>query len=88
MKTVWMVFAMLTVSKLIIEVRLATKICKKQIYAWRIVRNPSCIDVSYKSTPMFSTNMRYCKGICDCHKMVVTVMKTHYEKQKAKSFNT
>ena len=45
---------------------------------------------------MFLTNRHQClqqtcaieKGISDCHKMVVTVMKTHYEKQKGKSFNT
>ena len=27
-------------------------------------------------------------GISDFHKMVVTVMKTHYKKQRAKPFNT
>ena len=51
--------------------------------------NPSCID-------LFLTNRQQCfqqtcaieTGISDFHKMVVTVMKTHYKKQKAKPFNT
>ena len=48
--------------------------------------NPSCID-------LFLTNRQQCfqqtcaieTGISDFHKMVVTVMKTHYKKQKAKT---
>ena len=34
---------------------------------------------------MFSTNMRFETGISDFHKMVVTVVKTHYKKQTAKT---
>ena len=48
--------------------------------------NPSCID-------LFLTNRQQCfqqthaieTGISDFHKMVVTVMKTHYKKQKPKT---
>ena len=48
--------------------------------------NPSCID-------LFVTNRQQCfqqicaieTGISDFHKMVVTVMKTHYKNQKAKA---
>ena len=48
--------------------------------------NPSCID-------LFLTNRQQCfqqtyavkTGISDFHKMVVTVMETHYKKQKAKT---
>ena len=37
---------------------------------------------------MFSTNTRYWNGISDFYKMVVTVTKTHYKKQKPKPFKT
>ena len=48
--------------------------------------NPSCID-------LFLTNRQQCfqqtcaieTGISDFRKMVVTVMKTHYKKQKSKT---
>ena len=48
--------------------------------------NPSCID-------LFLTNRQQCfqqacaieMGISDFNKMVVTVMKTHYKRQKAKT---
>ena len=48
--------------------------------------NPSCID-------LFLTNRRQCfrqthtveTGISDFHKMIVTVMKTYYKKQKPKT---
>ena len=51
--------------------------------------NPSCMG-------FFLTNRQQCfqktcaieTGISDFHKMVVTVMKTHYKKEKAKPFNT
>ena len=55
-------------------------------YCFKNPNNPPCID-------LFLTNRQQCfqqpctleTGISDFHKMVVTVMKTHYKKQKAKT---
>ena len=73
-----MVFAMLIASKLLIGVQLALKF----------------LTISRAYLDLFLPNRQQCfqqtcaieTGISDFHKMVVTVMNTHYKKQKP--FNT
>ena len=48
--------------------------------------NPSCIDLFLTNRQCFQQTHAIETGISDFHKMVVTVMKTHYKKQKP--FNT
>ena len=51
--------------------------------------NPSCIDLFLTNRQQyFQQTCAIETGISDFHKMVVTVMKTHYIKQKQKPFNT
>ena len=45
--------------------------------------NPSCIDLFVTNRQCFQRICAIETGITDSHKMVVTVMKTHYKKQKA-----
>ena len=48
--------------------------------------NPSCIDLFFINWQQcFQQTCAIKTGISDFHKMVVTVMKTHYKKQKAKT---
>ena len=48
--------------------------------------NPSCIDLFLSNRQQsFQQTCAIETGISDFHKMVVTVMKTHYKKQKAKT---
>ena len=50
--------------------------------------NPSCIDLFLTNRQQgFQQTHAIETGISDFHKMVVTVMKTHYKKQKAKSIH-
>ena len=47
--------------------------------------NPSCIDLFLTNRPnCFQNTSTIETGISDFHKMVVTVLKIHYKKQKAK----
>ena len=47
--------------------------------------NPSCIDIFLKKRPRsFQNTLTIEKGIWDFHKMVITVMKVFYKKQKPK----
>ena len=71
-----MVFAMLTVSKLLIRVRLVSK----------NPNNPSCIDLFLTNRQQCFRQIHAIEtGISDFHKMIVTFMKTHYKKQKQKT---
>ena len=47
--------------------------------------NPSCIDIFLKKRPPnFQNTLTIETGIWDFHKMVITVMKVFYKKQKPK----
>ena len=47
--------------------------------------NPSCIDLMLTNFPKgFQNSMAIETGLSDFHKMIVTVMKSHYKKQKPK----
>ena len=47
--------------------------------------NPSCIDLFITSNKYsFQNTTTVCAGASDCHKMVVTVLKTTFEKNKPK----
>ena len=47
--------------------------------------NPSCIDLILTNFPRhFQNSMAVETGLSDCHKMIVTVMKSQYEKLKPK----
>ena len=47
--------------------------------------NPSCIDLFLTNRQRIQQTHAIETGISDFHKMVVTVMKTHYKKQKPKT---
>ena len=47
--------------------------------------NPSCIDLILTNFPRhFQNSMAVETGLSDCHKMILTVMKSQYEKLKPK----
>ena len=47
--------------------------------------NPSCIDLFITNKPMsFQNTSTMSTGLSDCHKMVITVLKTTFEKAKPK----
>ena len=47
--------------------------------------NPSCIDFFITNKPMsFQNTSTMSTGLSDCHKMVITVLKTTFEKAKPK----
>ena len=62
------------------------KTLNRSVTCFKNPNNPSCVN-------LFHTNRQQClqqthafeTGISDFHKMVVTVTKTHYKKQKAKT---
>ena len=73
-----MAFAMLTISKLLIGVRLASKILTNRHAEICFL----LIDNNLFSKHAIGT------GVSDFYKRVATVIKIHYKKQKKKIFNT
>ena len=52
---------------------------------FRNPNNPSCIDLFITNKPMsFQNTSTMSTGLSDCHKMVITVLKTTFENAKPK----
>ena len=52
---------------------------------FRSLENPSCIDIFLTNSALsFQGNTALSSGMSDCHKMVITVMKTTFQKVKAR----
>ena len=57
----------------------------KEKTCFKSVENPSCVDLFLtNNTNSFQNTMALSTGISDCHKMIVTVLKTTFEKGKPK----
>ena len=60
----------------------AKNIVKENI-CFKSIGNPSCVDLfTTKSVNGFQHTKVICSGLSDCHKMVVTVLKTAFQKSK------
>ena len=61
----------------------SVKTLNRGLTCFKNSNNSSCIDLFLTNRQCFQRMCTIETGITDFHKMVVTVMKTHYKKQKA-----